>query len=158
MEVYLITHHPDLISQTDLPSRPDTVPAAGPLGGIHAALQWAAEKGDSGAVCVPCDAPFLPTTLLRALAECAEGNAVVLPESGGHRGVEPLCAFYPVACLPSIERQLAGGAYRLIDLLETLPTRRIPLAEVRHWGEPEHIFFNVNTPEDYRRAEELVRG
>lgn len=157
MEPHLITHHPDLFSQVDLPSRSDSVPAAGPLGGIHAALQWATNEGHIGSVCVPCDAPFLAAGLLRALAERANSNAVVLPESGGRRGIEPLCAFYPVACLPDIERQLARGEYRLTDLLHGLATRRIPLSEVRHWGEPDHIFLNVNTPEDHRRAEELVR-
>jgi GTP:adenosylcobinamide-phosphate guanylyltransferase len=29
---------------------------------------------------------------------------------------------------------------------------------VRRWGSPEHIFLNVNTPEDHRRAKELARA
>ena len=158
LEPRLITHHPEWFPAMDLPSRPDTIPGAGPLGGIHATLAWVAEEGRQGALCVPCDAPFLPPALLRALVQHASNDSAVVPESGGRRGMEPLCAYYPVSCLPQIENHLALGRYRLMDLLEVVPVRRIPLAEVRRWGEPEHTFLNVNTPEDHQRAEALARA
>ncbi len=158
LEPRLITHNPEWFAELDLPSRADTLPGAGPLGGIHAALAWAAEEGRQGALCVPCDAPFLPSGLLRALVERAADDAVMLPESGGRREIEPLCAFYPVSCLPQIRNQLTQGRYRLVDLLDAVPVRRIPLAEVRRWGNPEHIFLNLNTPDDHRRAEALARA
>jgi molybdopterin-guanine dinucleotide biosynthesis protein A len=157
LEPRLITSRPEWFTELDLPSRPDAVPGAGPLGGIHAALSWALEEGQRGTLCVPCDTPFLPPGLLRALAAGAGNDMVVVPESGGPREIEPLCAYYPVSCLPQIENHLARGRYRLIDLLDAIPIQRIPVTEVRRWGEPEHIFLNLNTPEDHRRAEELAR-
>jgi molybdopterin-guanine dinucleotide biosynthesis protein A len=156
LEPRLITGRPEWFTELDLPSRPDAVPGAGPLGGIHAALSWALEEGQRGTLCVPCDTPFLAPRLLRALVAHAGDNTVIVPESGGRRGIEPLCAFYPVSCLPQIQDHLARGSYRLVDLLEALPVRRIPLHAVRRWGQPEHIFLNLNTPEDHRRAEALA--
>lgn len=156
LEPRLITGRPEWFAELDLPSRADAVAGAGPLAGVQAALRWAAEEGRPGTLCVPCDMPFLPPGLLHSLVKRADDEAVIVPESGGRREVEPLCAFYPVACLPTIQDHLARGSYRLMDLLDALPVRRVPLAEVRRWGEPEHIFLNLNTPEDHRRAEALA--
>lgn len=158
LEPRLITHRPEWFAEFDLPSRADTLAGAGPLGGIHAALGWAAEEGQPGTLCVPCDTPFLPPGLLRALVDRAGDDAVIVPEGGGRRKIEPLCAFYPVSCLPQIQDHLAQGRYRLVDLLDAVTVQRIPLAEVRRWGEPEHIFLNLNTPEDHWRAEALARA
>ena len=156
LEPRLITHRPEWFAGLGLPTRGDKISGVGPLGGIHAAVEWAAQERRPGALCVSCDMPFLHPGLLRALVGGGSEHAVAVPESGGRRGIEPLCAYYPVSCLPQIENHLARGSYRLVDLLDAVPTRRIPLAEVRRWGEPEHIFLNLNTPEDHRRAEALA--
>lgn len=156
LEPRLITHRPEWFSELGLPTRGDTIPGVGPLGGIHAAVEWATQEGRAGVLCVSCDMPFLPAGLLRALLERGSEHAVAIPESSGRRGIEPLCAYYPVSCLPRIEDHLARGSYRLVDLLNAVPTQRMPLAEVRRWGKPERIFLNLNTPEDHRRAEALA--
>jgi molybdopterin-guanine dinucleotide biosynthesis protein A len=157
--VVLVANHPGMFADLDLPVRPDAVPGAGALGGVHAALLWASDEGRPGALCVACDMPFVPAGLLRRiLARAAEGGAdVVVPESTGRRGVEPLCAFYSAGCLPEVERMLADGERRLVDLLGRVRTVRVPLEEVRRWGEPETLFLNVNTPADHARAEEVAR-
>jgi len=120
-----------------------------------AAVRWAAERGYAGALCVACDMPFLPAALLRRIAEGA-GSAVVLPESRGRRGVEPLCAWYPAECLAAAERMIAEGSWALFPLLERFPAERIPLAEVERFGDPEFLFLNVNTPADYELAQRIA--
>lgn len=158
-ETVLVANRPELFAGLGLRMRPDAVPGAGALGGVHAALRWAAEEGRSGALCVACDVPFLASGLLRALVDRAADGAAdaVVPESTGRRGVEPLCAFYSVRCLPEAERMLECGELRLTELLGRVRTARIPLAEVRRWGVPEVMFLNVNTPADHARAEEIAR-
>lgn len=158
-EVVLIANRPELLADLGLRVRPDAVAGAGALGGVHAALRWAAEEGRAGALCVACDMPFLDAGLLRALLDrAADGDAdVVAPESTGRRGVEPLCAYYSVRCLPEVERMLEAGERRLVDLLERVRTARIPLAEVQRRGAPDVLFLNVNTPADHARAEEVAR-
>ncbi|MEW5931447.1 MAG: molybdenum cofactor guanylyltransferase [Gemmatimonadota bacterium] len=158
-DVVLIANRPELFAGLGLRTRPDAVAGAGALGGVHAALRWAAEEARAGALCVACDMPFLRAGLLRALLErAAEGDAdAVVPESTGRRGVEPLCAFYSVRSLPEVERMLGAGERRLVDLLGRVRTARIPLADVQRWGAPETLFLNVNTPADHARAEEIAR-
>ena len=158
-ETVLVANRPELFADLGLRMRRDAVPGAGALGGVHAALRWAAEEGRSGALCVACDVPFLRSGLLRALVDrAADGIAdAVVPESTGRRGLEPLCAFYTVRCLAEVERMLESGELRLTELLDRVRTARIPLAEVRRWGVPEVMFLNVNTPADHDRAEEIAR-
>lgn len=157
LEPRLVTGDADLFAGLGLPSRPDAVPGAGPLAGVHAALRWAVEEGRPGVLCVSCDLPFLPSGLLREMCRLDPG-ALVVPESGGRAGVEPLCAFYPVGCLPMVEQHLKRGVHRLQDLLAAAQARRVPLARVREWGDPERIFFNVNTRADQQRADVLAGG
>jgi len=157
-EVVLVANRPEWFAELGLPTRPDTLPGQGALGGIHAALRWAREEGRPGALCLACDMPFLAPGLLRALVEraAATGAEVVAPESAGRRGVEPLCAVYSVVCLPTVEAMLAAGERRMMELLEQVRTDRLPLEEVRRWGDPATLFLNVNTPDDHRRALEIA--
>lgn len=147
---------PDLSHR--LPCRVDAMPGNGPLGGVFTALGWARELGIRGVLCVACDLPFLPSALLRHLAEEGErvpGN-VVVPESRGPAGVEPLCAWYPVEAVAEMESRLRDGRLSLVDLLQALQVRGVPLAEVAVYGDPDTIFLNVNRPADRTAAEAML--
>ncbi len=159
-EVVLITRQSEAFAELGLPTRVDLLPGGGALAGVHTGLRWAEELGRPGAICVACDMPFLSAVLVRSLAGRArESRAlVVAPESMGPAGLEPLCAFYSVALLPEIEARIARGERALTALLDPLHTERLPLMEVLRLGDPDRLFLNVNTPEDYRRALELARA
>jgi molybdopterin-guanine dinucleotide biosynthesis protein A len=154
-EVVVIANDASLFADLRLEMRADEVAGMGPLAGIVAAVRWAAERGHAGALCVACDMPFLPAALLRRLAEGMRPT-IVVPESRGRRGVEPLCAWYPVECLAAAERMIAEGSWALRPLLERFPTERVPLAEVERIGDPEVLFLNVNTPADHELAQRIT--
>jgi molybdopterin-guanine dinucleotide biosynthesis protein A len=67
--------------------------------------------------------------------------------------VEPLCAVYGPACGPAIERQLARHDLRAIGFHADVKVGTLPLERVRGCGDPDVLFFNVNTPADLERAE-----
>jgi molybdopterin-guanine dinucleotide biosynthesis protein A len=144
----------------DLKTIPDIRPGFGSLGGIYTAVTAAPPSHPPEAVlCVAWDMPFVPAALLSALVAGAAGGKydAFLPESSGRRGLEPLCAVYGPACAPAIERRLEQGDLRAISFHADVRVGILPLAEVRRFGEPAELFFNVNTPEDLARAEELCR-
>lgn len=156
-EVVVSANDPALFADLGLPMRLDDIPGAGPLGGIHTALRWAMESGRSGALVVACDMPWVSASLLRMIARRAESTRAdaVVPESGGRRGLEPLCAWYSIRCLPRIERMIADGERRVHRLLVGgVDAEIIPLADVRRVGDPDLLFLNVNTVDDLRLAEE----
>jgi molybdopterin-guanine dinucleotide biosynthesis protein A len=137
----------------DLRTVADVRPGGGSLGGIYTAVV----SGPGPVLCVAWDMPFVTVELLRALVEGAGPYDVFLPESDGRRGVEPLCAVYGPACAGAIERQLARGDRRAIGFHAAVRVGTLPLERVREFGEPEELFFNVNSPADLERAEAVWR-
>ncbi|MDQ3556084.1 MAG: molybdenum cofactor guanylyltransferase [Gemmatimonadota bacterium] len=158
LPVGLVVADPAQAGGTDLPFRLDRHLGLGPLGGIDAALRWADEVALPGALCLACDLPFVPASLLRTLAEHgAAGRAdVVLPASRGRWGWEPLCAFYSVRALPRVADAIRSGKRRIAALVESARIEVLPLDRVCRWGDPDTLFLNVNSPDDHRRAERIA--
>lgn len=133
---------------------PDVVPGIGALGGILTAVETL-----GAAVCVAWDMPFVPAALLRALAGgLAHADAVVPESSGSPRGVEPLCAAYGPACGPAIRAALARGDQRAIGFHPDVRVTLLPTSQVLMYGDPDVLFFNVNTAEDLQHAEVVCRA
>ena len=124
----------------------------GSLVGIHTALNYAREP----ILVVAWDMPFVTTPLFELLLSRAERSPyATLPE--GPSGIEPFCAVYSPACLPMIESGLAADDLKLAHMLERLPSyERVPLADIARAGDPEKLFFNVNTASDLATAERLA--
>jgi len=152
----LVANAPDAPAwRPDLTTIADVRPGGGSLGGIYTAVTAAAGP----VLCVAWDMPFVPAALLRALAQAATGGEydAFLPESSGRRGLEPLCAVYGPACRPAIARRLERGDLRAISFHPDVRVGILSLADVKTFGDPDELFFNVNTPDDLARAEELWR-
>jgi molybdopterin-guanine dinucleotide biosynthesis protein A len=151
---FLVANAPDAPSwRSDLETMPDARPGYGSLGGIHTAVA----TGPDPVLCVAWDMPFVPVPLLQALVDGAAAFDAFLPASVGRRGVEPLCAVYGPACRAAIERRLDAGDLKAISFHGDVRVGILPLLEVRRYGDPDELFFNVNTPEDLDRAEAVWR-
>jgi len=141
--------------------RGDVLDGQGSLGGILTAVETikTGEAGESvkGVICVAWDMPFVPAGLLRELASLLDGADAVVPESNGPRGLEPLCAAYGPACGPAIRAALARGDQRAIGFHRDIRLVRLGREHVLQYGDPDVVFFNVNTPDDLSRAEQLCR-
>lgn len=131
----------------------DPRPDCGSLGGLYAAVT----AGDGPVLVVAWDMPFVSHELLSALRDGAADYDVYLPESGGRRGIEPLCGVYGPACAAPITRNLDDEDYRAIGFHDAVRVGRLPLDAVRRFGDPDVLFYNVNTPDDLVQAEELWR-
>jgi molybdopterin-guanine dinucleotide biosynthesis protein A len=152
-DIVAIINDADLAQRVGLPHRGDVLRDIGPVAGVHAALLWARERRSSGVLIVGCDMPFLEPALLRELVSRGADADAVLPESEGRRGIEPLCAYYAVACIAPIEATIAAGDTRVVGFLERVRLDRVPLEVVRTFGDPARLFFNVNTQLDRVEAE-----
>jgi molybdopterin-guanine dinucleotide biosynthesis protein A len=145
---------PSRFACTGLPVIPDRVPGfAGPLAGLLAGLEWAAERGADAVVTVAVDTPFFPSDLvarLNAAAE-AEGATAAVAATRGPKGVElhPTFGLWPVASRAALAEALAGGTRRVRDWSEACGAASVVFGDA---GEP---FFNVNTPDDLVRARAL---
>lgn len=154
-ELLLISNEPGVAVGLNVRARPDIRAERGGLVGLHSALTYCTDA----ALVVAWDMPFVSPLLLSSLRKMGEqANAAAIPESV--RGLEPMCAYYPKACLDVAERHLANREMRLSAFVDALPNRAImPLDEVRRFGAPERLFTNLNTPDDFAVAKSfLPRG
>lgn len=129
---------------------------AHPLCGLISALAYAARQ-DAGTRARPlgvlgaaCDMPFLTAPLLRWLAEL-DGAALVSVDG---RPQPTLCRCEP-GHLPALRTALQAGA-SLRRALATLKPRVVEEAQLRRFGEPRRLCFNVNTPGELMLAEDLL--
>jgi molybdopterin-guanine dinucleotide biosynthesis protein A len=80
---------------------------------------------------------------------------VAIPKT--KHGYEPLCASYGQGCLPKMMQQITRGRFKLHDLLPYLKIREIGPGEIAAHDKDGNLFFNVNTPDDYRWALEQFK-
>lgn len=134
---------------------PDTVPGfAGPLAGILAGLDWLSEQnnGIEWMVSVPGDCPFLPDDLVEQLHEARRKQGVPLACARSGEWRHPVVGLWPVALRESLRKALVDEDLRKIEIW----TARHGIA-IADWPvEPIDPFFNVNTPEDAKRAEQVA--
>ena len=148
----LVANAPDAARwRPDLQVTSDRIPDQGSLGGIYTAVTAA----EGPVLLVAWDMPFVPAELLAALVKGSDGYDVFLPDSGGRRGVEPLCGVYGPACGPAIRARLEQGDRRAIGFHSEVRAGTLPRDAVTRYGDPAIMFFNVNTAEELRKAEEL---
>jgi len=123
----------------------------GSLVGIHTALV----QTQSNVIVVAWDMPFVTSELLRLIRDRGRGEPfAAVPQGDG--GLEPFCAMYTPACLPTIEAALDRGELRMSTVLERLPSlTRITVAEMSTIGDPSRLFFNVNDAADLALAEQM---
>ena len=145
----LVANAPGAVEwRTDLRVVSDRRPGSGSLGGLYTAVI----EAPAPVVSVAWDMPFVPAALLRELALGLANHDVCIPASGGRRGVEPLCAGYGPACGPAMAEALDRGDLRAIAFHRAVRVQVLAEEQVRQFGDPARLFFNVNT------ADELVRA
>ncbi len=139
-----------------LPHVTDVHANLGALGGIHAALR---ATGTEWAAIVACDLPFVTDELFVRLSSFIAGDAkvaAIVPIQDDGRQ-QPLCALYKRdPCLLKAETLIACGEHTPRALFEAGSTRWIQpeeLADLRH---AKHFFVNLNRPEDYQAAKEIL--
>jgi molybdopterin-guanine dinucleotide biosynthesis protein A len=150
-QVILSTNRPGDYAFLDLPLLPDLEPGRGALGGLYTALH-AAEHPALAAVA--CDMPFASAALFQyeidLLAE--SGADAVIPSTP--QGLEPLHAVYRrETCLPAIKAALDAGRLKMVGWLPEVKVRVVPPEEAARFDPQGLAFWNLNTPEEFRRAE-----
>ena len=127
-----------------LPVLPDSCPGQpGPLAGILAGMDWAAEAGLTHVVSVATDAPFLPCDLVPRLLLAAEDGGAAFAVSPA--GPQPVFGLWPVTQRDTLRAALTDGMRRVRDWIALCAAAPAPFPA-------DAAFFNINTPEDLAQA------
>lgn len=130
----------------------------GPLAGVLAGLDWAAEVGADAIVTAAVDTPFFPSDLVPQLMSAAAGMPHPLALAATHDPHRdrllrhPTFGLWPVALREDLRTALRQGVRKVV-----LWTDQHNAQSAQFPAEPDP-FFNVNTPEDLQRARTLYEG
>jgi len=151
----------------NLPVLPDSITGfPGPLVGVLAGLDWAAEQGAESIVSVAADTPFFPADLVAVLQGRAEGMAHPLVLAATPRGEgettksmsrsglirHPTFGLWPVALRDDLREALNDGLRKVVIWTEKHHGREAVFES------DQDPFFNVNTPEDLEQARAMLEG
>jgi molybdopterin-guanine dinucleotide biosynthesis protein A len=146
---------PARFADTGLAVVADSVPDfAGPLAGILAGMDWAAENAPDCVwlASVPGDCPFLPDDLVPRLHQARVKAQVPLACARSGEWRHPVVALWPVALREDLRHALIEEGLHRIEIW----TARHGVG-IANWPDaPIDPFFNVNTPDDAARAEEIA--
>ena len=133
-----------------LPVLPDPLPGhPGPLAGVLAGMDWAAEAGAEAVVSVAADTPFFPEDLVERLRAPGGLALAASPDAEGRVWRHPTFGLWPVALRHDLRAALEEGLRKIVHWTDLHGA-----AEVVFTGDPDP-FFNINTPEDLACAEAL---
>lgn len=127
---------------------------AGPLAGVLAGLDWAAEQGAETIVTAAADTPFFPCDLVPRLLLAADGMTHPLalaatPDAKRGSARHPTFGLWPVVLRDDLRAALQGGLRKVVLWTQAHDGREAMFPE-------EAAFFNVNTPEDLAKAEAMA--
>jgi molybdopterin-guanine dinucleotide biosynthesis protein A len=151
----------DLPALDDLPLLPDPLPDyPGPLAGILAGFDWAASlEGVTHLASAAGDTPFIPQDLVARLASAVEADParIAIAASSGNR--HPTCALWPLSLREGLWQYLqAHESLKVGAFIDRHDAVRVAFAPQKSHAGDFDPFFNVNTPADLARAEEIAIG
>lgn len=145
---------PGRFAGLDLPVVADSVAGfPGPLAGLLAGLDWAADRDAKSrwVVSTPADCPFLPADLVACLAATlSAGDQAVVATSRGR--LQPVIGLWSVTLREDLRRAITeDGLRRMEDWLARCQAKTADFP-----AQTPDPFFNVNTPEDLAAATQML--
>lgn len=128
----------------------------GPLAGVLAGMDWAAQQGAAYVLTVAADTPFFPTDLGARLASRVSPDFPIAMAAtpDPKRGIDrhPTFGLWPVDLADDLRDALQDGVRKVVVWADRHGAATVPFP-----AEPFDPFFNVNTPDDMRTAEALAK-
>ena len=107
---------------------------------------------------LPCDTPLVSTQIVQFLLDMCTNRSAAIPRwPGGY--IEPLQAVYRTeSALTAAKTALKQGKMNMRSMIDNLRGVRYVSTMVLEQLEPELLtFFNVNTPQDLKKAESILK-
>ena len=122
---------------------------AGPLSGVLAGLDWAADQGASHIITAAADTPFFPCDLVPQLMLAAEEASTQIALAATLGGRHPTFGLWPTALRDDLRAALQDGLRKVVLWADRhgCATAKFP---------DDAAFFNVNTPDDLETAKAML--
>lgn len=127
---------------------PDIGDAAGPLSGLYTVLCYARDNGFDKVVTVAGDTPFIPNDLVLRFMEHAH-NAAVVAKSDDR--IHPIIGLWDVSLIAHVKTALENNELKMMNFIKNYAAFEVV------WDQEIDPFFNINTAEDLKKAEEIAQ-
>jgi molybdopterin-guanine dinucleotide biosynthesis protein A len=138
----------------------DSLPGhPGPLAGVLAGLDWAAQHGFGQIVTASVDAPFLPRDLVARLWAAAGEKGLALAACQTPQGVrlQPTFGLWPVSLRDDLRHSLRDDGMRKAALWAARHGAGVGGRGIAVFAAaPRDPFFNINTPADLAMARQML--
>lgn len=143
---------PARFAEFGLPVLPDSLDEhLGPLAGVLAGLDWAAQRGANSIITAAADTPFFPNDLVKRLTQNAGPTGLSLaasPDATGTLRRHPTFGLWPVCLRHDLRSALQAGQRKMMTWADRHDAGTAVFSGAE--GDP---FFNINTPDDIALAE-----
>jgi len=151
-EVIIVTNDPLRYLERDVKIVSDLLPLRSSLTGLYTGLFYARHPH---AFMAACDTPFLKREMVElVVGKIDRETDIVMPQTSA--GMEPLCAAYSKNCLKPAEQHLQQEKLKIQLALGRCRMKKIPESVLKDVDPELESFFNVNNPEDLRKAKEMA--
>jgi molybdopterin-guanine dinucleotide biosynthesis protein A len=127
----------------------DALEFRGPLQGMATGLRALGDRADAVYI-TGCDVPLLVPAFVDRMFESLGDRDIAVPFDGQRH--HPLAAVYRPRVLPQIQTLLDANRLRPVFLFDEVPTREIPVDELRAVDPRLSTLENLNRNEDYLAA------
>jgi len=125
---------------------------AGPLAGVLTGMRWAEEVGGiKRIITAAADTPFFPDDYIERMITAAKHKEIVLASSDGRK--HPVFGLWNVSLADELQTFLENGDRKVMLFVQKFAHQIEEFAV----GKIDP-FFNVNTPEDWENAEQIMVG
>ncbi len=147
-EIIIVVNDPRDFADLDMTIVTDIIPAKCALAGLHAGLFYASYPY---IYTTACDTPFIKQSVVEhIMGQIEPGFDVIIPRTDG--GFEALSAVYSKDCIPLIEDNLKKGVFMIKKFFRKKRVKEIPVEQFKALDPQMQFIFNVNTPEDLKKA------
>ncbi len=154
-EMIVTTNRPAEYGLLNLRLVSDLKPGRGALGGLYTAL---ASAKSEFVVVAACDMPFVSKNFFEGASRLMveeEADVVIGKTDEGH---EPFHALYRRAvCLSAIEAAIEADQWKVIAWFPQVKVKIVSPDEVRVFDPSGLCFWNLNTPEEFKEAEQQAQ-
>ncbi|MDB4128046.1 molybdenum cofactor guanylyltransferase MobA [Hyphomicrobiales bacterium] len=146
---------PNRFSKYSFPIVKDTIEGhLGPLVGVLSGMEWAKEnqKNKKYIVSIATDTPFFPNNIVNKLYNTLKNRPEKIICASWQGRANPVFAIWPISLSHNLRADILSGA-RKIDSW----TAKYGIYAV-NFISPNDPFFNINTPEDLKLADQIMRA
>jgi len=129
--------------QFNLPIFEDLIKDKGPIGGIYTGLSYSKTEQN---LCISCDTPNLPASLLKLLINQSNNHQITIPRYNNK--LHPLSGVYTKDLIPFFEAKIKNNELKLKDAIIETKHNIIDITPKQY---PPSAFYNMNCKEDLKR-------